>query len=255
MKNRNFSKALHFILSIAVLFSINPRFALALIPTTGSQPDATVKDVAATSSTPTLGIFSVQVNNGNSQQITGLFSEDIFALPVLQQPGGHPEYVNTKDNTVTQFSMATSYGSLGFLAHNFLAGRFFSSLSNGGHIDIVYGDGHFQSYTIVEIRSFQATSPSSVQSNFVDLATGDTLTAAQLFYQTYGVEGNLVLQTCISAYGNDSWGRLFVIAVPSIAAAESPVVMTGLEFNQSISYGSNFHSIIAYGSPVKMSAV
>lgn len=255
MKNHFSSKILNLIFSIAVVFSVNPRFALALIPVTGSQPDASVKDVAATSSTPTLGIFSVQVNNGNSQQITGLFSEDVFALPVLQQPGGHPEYVNTKDNTVTQFSMATSYGSLGFLAHNFLAGRFFSSLSKDGHIDIVYGDGHFQSYTIVEIRSFQATSPSSVQSNFLDLATGDTLTAAQLFYQTYGVEGNLVLQTCISAHGNDSWGRLFVIAVPSIAAVETPNVTAGFEFNQSISYGYNIHSIIAYSLPVKMSAV
>lgn len=222
-----------------------------MVPVTGSQPDSSSKDVTANSSTPTLGVFSIQVNNGNTQQVTGLFTENVFALPVLQQPGGHPEYVNVKDNTVTQFSMATTYGSLGFLAHNFLAGRFFSTLTAGERVDVVYGDGHFQSFTITEVRRFQAISPSSVQSNFVDLSTGDTLTATQLFYQTYGVQGNLVLQTCISANGNDSWGRLFIIAVPTSTLAESSPVTDYADLFKVTSY--SLYAIIAYNLAVKQS--
>jgi hypothetical protein len=44
---------------------------------------------------------------------------------------------------------------------------------------------------------------------------GETLTAAQLFYETYGVEETLILQTCIAKGAVQSWGRLFIIATPA----------------------------------------
>lgn len=158
-----------------------------------------------------LSNFASSVSNGNGGQITGLYAENIFALSVVQQ-GGNAAYVSTAWNTATQFSMASA---LGFLAHNYLAGSDFFSLYSGALISVVYGDGHSKSYRVSQIRKFQALSPESPYSDFVDLATGGTLSATDLFYQTYGVSGQVVLQTCISSNGIGSWGRLFVIATPA----------------------------------------
>ena len=159
-----------------------------------------------------LASFSQQVTNGNSGQITGIYSDNLFALSVVQQPSGQAGYVSTAGNTATQFGMASA---LGFLAHNYLSGSLFSYLYSGAAITVVYGDGHTRAYQVSQIRKFQALSPDSPYSDFVDLSSGSTLSATDLFYATYGVSGQLVLQTCISANGNSSWGRLFVIATPA----------------------------------------
>lgn len=177
-----------------------------------------VEEVVSTTSasnTPTfvsLANFAQQVTNGNSGQITGLYSDNLFALNVTQQPSGNAGYVSTAGNSTTQFGMASG---LGFLAHNYLSGSLFFYLYGGAPITVVYGDGHTQAYQVSQIRKFQALSPESPYSDFVDLASGSTLSASDLFYATYGVGGQMVLQTCISANGNSSWGRLFVIATPA----------------------------------------
>jgi len=162
------------------------------------------------SSFVSLSDFAGQVTNGNGGQITGLYSANIFALSVVQQ-SGNAGYVSTAGNTTTQFSMASG---LGFLAHNYLAGSDFFSLYGGATVTVVYGDGHTSNYSVSEIRNFQALSPDSPYSDFVDLASGGTLSATDLFYQTFGVSGQMVLQTCISKNGNSSWGRIFIIATP-----------------------------------------
>jgi hypothetical protein len=170
--------------------------------------------VAADPISPTfisLTDFSSQLANGNGNQITGLYSENNFALAVVQQPSGQAGFVSTTDDTTTQFKMAAG---LGFLAHNYLAGSNFFSLSGGGIITVVYGDGNTRNYRVSSIRKFQALDPDSAYSNFIDLASGEQLSVSDLFYQTYGVSGQMVLQTCISANGNSSWGRLFIIATP-----------------------------------------
>lgn len=185
--------------------------------------EVTVEEVAAeevistsaVTSTPTftsLANFTQQVTNGNSGQVTGLYSDNLFALAVVQQPSGQAGYVSTSGSTATQFGMASG---LGFLAHNYLSGSLFSYLYGGAPITVVYGDGHTRAYRVSQVRKFQALSPESPYSDFVDLASGSTLSASDLFYATYGVGGQLVLQTCISSNGNSSWGRLFVIATPA----------------------------------------
>jgi hypothetical protein len=168
--------------------------------------------VTSTPSFTSLASFAQQVTNGNSGQITGLYSDNLFALAVVQQPSGQAGYVSTAGNTTTQFGMASG---LGFLAHNYLSGSLFSYLYGSAPITVVYGDGHTKNYRVSQIRKFQALSPDSPYSDFVDLASGSTLSASDLFYATYGVGGQLVLQTCISANGNSSWGRLFIIATPA----------------------------------------
>ncbi|MEZ0395391.1 MAG: hypothetical protein ABWK53_03025 [Anaerolineales bacterium] len=188
--------------------------ATPLMPVTAAAP-APAAD-SQTVDLPDLPAFIRQVANGQAQQVTGIYVEGVLALPVIQQPSGQPAYVSTAPETVTQFSAASDFGSLGFLAHNTLAGAHFFDIRVGDLIVLIYGDGHTRSYQVTGLRRFQATHPTSPYSNFIDLDQGGMLTYSDLFYQTYGVAGQLVMQTCIAANGNDSWGRLFVLAMPYV---------------------------------------
>ncbi|MBN2388219.1 MAG: hypothetical protein JXB85_14475 [Anaerolineales bacterium] len=189
-------------------------FATALPPAIPVTAGGNGDQENPSTSLPTLGGFAAQMRNGNSSQISGIYAEGLLALPVVQQPAGQPGFVATQSGTVTQFGMASGYGSYGFLAHNYLAGSQFFNITTGILIHVVYGDGHYETFQVSQVRRFQATSPRSPYSNFIDLETNLTLTATQLFHQTYGVAGQTILQTCIEANDDDSWGRLFIIASP-----------------------------------------
>ncbi len=220
------SNKFHSLLQLASLLAlvsmaVVPMNATAQIAVTGGTSTDSISPVAATSN---LTQFIDQVKNGSTQQITGLYVESLFSYPVVQQPGGQPAFVSTNDNQVTQFQSASSYGSLGFVAHNTLAGVKFPEIQMGEVITLVYGDGHFTQYQVSQIRQLQALQPNNPYTSFVDLSNNQTLTVEDVFYQTYGVSGQLVLQTCIASQGNDSWGRLFVIAVPYTPTAyELPI--------------------------------
>jgi hypothetical protein len=200
------------ILLTIFLLLVNSMPGTTIIPVTGEM----TLDISVGTKVPTLGIFIEQVRNGKADQVTGLYSADLFAYPVITQPADQPAYVYPLDGKITQFNLATSYGSLGFLAHNTLAGATFSNLTPGKRITVVYGDGHTTAYDVILTRRFQATQPGSPYSSFIDLATDKTLRVTDLFMQTYGLKGNLVLQTCITNNGSDSWGRLFIIASPHL---------------------------------------
>lgn len=158
--------------------------------------------------------FISSVQNGNSSQIVGIYSEGNMAFQVGGQPSGNAGYVTSNSSEVTRFGLASQYGSKGFLAHNYLAGASFFNLQSGDVITLVYGDGSTQDFRIQAVRRFQALQPNSTQSNFVDLANGDNLSASELFYDIYNNDNPVVLQTCIENDGISTWGRLFVIAVP-----------------------------------------
>ena len=146
--------------------------------------------------------------------IRGIYSENEFAFPVVKQPAGNAGYVSTIEGVVTEFSMAKKYGVTGIVAHNYLAGGDFFSLEIGEVIEVVYGDGEILRYEITSIQSYQALSPNSATSQFVDLATSEKISASQLFKRVYMGSQHLTLQTCIQQGNEDSWGRLFVIAEP-----------------------------------------
>ena len=156
--------------------------------------------------------FVTSVINGNSSQVVGIFVNDVLSLPIDQQPSSNAGYITTQENLATQFRLAAQYGSIGILAHNFLAGENFFELSEGMIVTIVYGDGSTDDYLINSIQEYQALSPYSPYSEFIDLETNQKLTATELFYHVYANENIVVLQTCIEAEGIDSWGRLFVSA-------------------------------------------
>lgn len=206
------------ILLLTTLYVISV-FSFRPIPVTGApRIDAKigfVEDNSAGLTQKDLYSFIRDVNNGNSDQIIGLFVNGVLANQVVQQPSGSPGYVSESPDVITQFRMASQFGSTGFLAHNHLVGENFSQLGFGDIVNIVWGDGKTESFLITDIRKFQATNPTSPYSNFIDLDQENTvLSAEQLFYQTYGIEGNLILQTCIAKDNDLSWGRLFVIAEP-----------------------------------------
>jgi hypothetical protein len=125
-----------------------------------------------------------------------------------------PYYVSNRNGEITQFAMASRYGSTGLLAHNTLSGRSFSNLAVGQEVQLVFGDGRVEYFEVREILRFQALEPESVSSSFQNLDGNETLSAVEMFNRAYVGEDRLVFQTCIAAEGNASWGRLFVIAVP-----------------------------------------
>ena len=164
---------------------------------------------------PTFSDFSKSVQNGDAKALRGVYVADVFALPIVQQPVNNAAFVSPNDGVITQFSMATQYGNIGLLAHNHLSGKFFADLKVGQEVRLVYGDGKMEVFVISEVLHFQALQPNSPYSSFRNMDKDEsTLTAEQMFKRAYFGDRHITFQTCINAYGNTSWGRLFVIATP-----------------------------------------
>jgi len=178
------------------------------------NPDSTQAIGIVRQDFPTLAEFSRSVHNGDANGLRGVYVENVLNLPVVQQPADRTYFVSSRNGEVTQFAMASRYGSIGLLAHNTLSGRAFSNLEVGQEVQLVFGDGRVEHFEVREILRFQALEPESVSSSFRNLDRNETLSAAEMFNRAYVGEGRLVFQTCIEADGNVSWGRLFVIAVP-----------------------------------------
>ncbi|HJS20086.1 MAG TPA: hypothetical protein VJ785_15165 [Anaerolineales bacterium] len=171
--------------------------------------------LGSTATLPGFSDFSKSVQNGDAKVLRGVYVEDVLALPIIQQPSGSPGYVSTQDDEVTQFGMPSQYGNVGLLAHSHLSGKSFTELAVGQQVRLVYGDGRIESFVITEVLRFQALQPTSPFSSFRNLdKTDETLAAEQMFRRVYLGDRHVTFQTCIEAYGNSSWGRLFVIAVP-----------------------------------------
>jgi hypothetical protein len=210
--------ALLILISVAVV----PLHVNAQIPVSG---DLGIGPSSALPANPaSLEDFIQQVKNGSAQEITGLYVRDLFSYPVIQQPVNQPAYVSGTADRVTQFEMASAFGSLGFVAHNTLAGMMFPEIKTGYLISVIYGDGHFTRYQVKQIRRLQAVQPTNPYSAFIDLANQQSLSVEDLFYQTYGVKDQLILQTCISYQGVESWGRLFIVAVPYTPGAFGRII-------------------------------
>ena len=188
---------------------------LPALPVTGPAFSAVAFSTARYSLTPTFDNFVARVANGDASRVVGVYSPGVLALRVAQQPAQNPGYVSTTFGYVTQFSLAAQYGTTGLLAHNYLSGALFFRLSPGDPVSIVLGDGTVKRYAVTGIRRFQALRPTDPYSTFLDLDYGGAeLSSTDLFYQVYRGNGQVVFQTCIRAYGNSSWGRLFVTAAP-----------------------------------------
>lgn len=202
--------ALKFIRSIPVLSLIFILFT-ALIPMRSVQA---LNDQLTGASLLLLDEFVSQVRNGQAGELRGIYIPEILAARIVQQPAKNYEFVSPRQNIVTEFGLASQVGSIGLLAHNYLAGESFFLLKEAQNFYLIYGDGQISVFVVTEILRYKALEPTSISSKFVGLENDDLLTAPELFSKVYDREGGVVLQTCIEANGNPLWGRLFVIAEP-----------------------------------------
>ena len=178
------------------------------------DPSLVIPDQAVTLS-PELQAFVDVVHTGQADVLTGVFVDQAFSMPVVQQPKGQAGFISSTDGTVTDFRLARNYGSTGLIAHNYLGGKLFDQFTVGQTLYLVYGDSEVVAYSVVRIDRYQALSPNSPYSDFVNLDEDEgTISAEDLFYKMYGQEEAVVFQTCIEQDGNSTWGRLFITAVP-----------------------------------------
>ncbi len=189
--------------------------ALAALPTAHVHAaDITLPN----SSLPSLSTFAGLVNNGQSALLTGVYVPNILADSVVQQPTDEATFVSTRQGIITQFGATSSLGSIGLLAHNFLAGADFPTMKYGQVVYLIFGDGRLATYVVTEVQQYQALQPESPYSQFVDLKTGRSMSSTDVFNAAYGKAGSVVFQTCIASGNEPSWGRLFIIAKPYVAA-------------------------------------
>jgi hypothetical protein len=183
----------------------------SLVPITGRAPGILGEEPQNT--LPSLEQFADSLKS-DTPTLAGVYVPDVLALQVVQQPESNAGFVSTRANTVTQFSMASQYNTTGLLAHDYLAGVNFTRLEVGQVAALIYGNGTLKYFKISAVHRYQALSPTSAYSHFIDLASQRVLSADELFFQTYGVGNQLIFQTCISTSQVSSWGRLFVLARP-----------------------------------------
>ncbi|HAV77227.1 MAG TPA: hypothetical protein DCX53_07725 [Anaerolineae bacterium] len=163
---------------------------------------------------PSFTEFSRSVQNGDANTLRGVYVSGVLALPVVQQPSSNAGYVSVYDNEATEFQMASQFGNVGLLAHNYLSGRSFSQLAVGQEVRLVYGDGSVEYFVVSEILRYQALQSASVYSSFRNLERNEVLSAENMFKRVYFGDRHVTFQTCIEAEGNLNWGRLFVVTVP-----------------------------------------
>lgn len=183
-----------------------------LIPISGQGLPA-FQSEAVSLDIPPFWNFVESVVDGDLK-LKGLYIPSVLALKVVQQPNSQPSFVSSDPGKATQFGLASTYGTIGLLAHNFAGGADFDEVVVGENIDLVYGDGRIQQYRVSSILRFQAIDPVSTKTSFLDLATQLKETAEDLFLKVYSGKPHLTLQTCISNGSISSWGRLFIIAEP-----------------------------------------
>ena len=125
------------------------------------------------------------MSDGTSGYNRGIYSDENFALPVVQQPSGQAGFVSTIDGVTTQFSMPNKYGVTGLLAHNYSIRKTFLQIEYRGCYPIVYGNGEIKEYHIADIQKYQALQPNSQTVNLLNLIPGKNISATQLFKRVY----------------------------------------------------------------------
>jgi hypothetical protein len=173
----------------------------------------------ASASAPSVPQRSTKVTgrsrHGQAHVLRSVHVAGVLSLAVVQQPPSDEAFISTAGDAATQFARPSRYGNIALLAHNYLAGRSFSRLAIGETVHLIYGDGSVDDFVITEVLRFQALQPNNSSSGLRDLDSNALLTARQVFARVYGGKYHLTFQTCIEKAGNQSWGRLFVLAIPA----------------------------------------
>ena len=214
------SAAILFALSFTLtgVVSAAPRLEMPGLPkhTAATQPLTLPADSLALATGATtesaLEAFAASVVDGRAGVLRGVYVPGVLALRVVQQAGTFS--VDMTPGLATQFSAASAYGVTGLLADNVASGVLFYSLAPGQEVTLIYGDGEQRRYVVDAIASYQALSPTDPYSDFLNLASGEQVSATNLFAQMYSGGDKLTFQTCLAKDGLMTWGRLFVTAHP-----------------------------------------
>ena len=206
-----------FVLLLPRLLRSQTAIVQILPPTsiTPSAPDGLASLAGpAVSTLPELKELAAPHLNGKASDAVAVSVAGRFSLPVVQQPKDQPAFVSSEADVLTQFNLPRQYGTTGLLAHNFLSGKHFAEIRVGDIVSVVYGDGHAARYRVEKIESYQALSPTSPYSQFIDLSAPQNrrLSSADLFNRIYTHPGKVVFQTCIAEGNEASWGRVFINA-------------------------------------------
>jgi hypothetical protein len=143
---------------------------------------------------------------------------------VIGQPKNDVNYVSADPQEITEFEQprqqTKNFNWL--LVHNYNpAGKEISKLKQGDNVWILTPSGE-EKYQVIKKEEYQALSPTSNTADFVDLnkessTFNQRITTADLYgrmtqksLQARGDQEIAILQTCIEANGELSWGRLFV---------------------------------------------
>ena len=71
------------------------------------------------------------------EYVSGVYLGDNRFLRIVQQPGGRPEFVSGISGVATNFQLASRYGTIGLIAHNYLGGRFFLDVKEGNVVHVM----------------------------------------------------------------------------------------------------------------------
>ncbi len=166
---KNTKTTFRFILILVSLVSLFLSSGFApVIPGTAGTFD-TVTESTVTSSFPTISNFVRTLTTSSAETVSGVYIPSEFAFNVTQQPAGNAGFVSSEENLITQFGLASKYGSTGLIAHNHLAGATFSDVTPGQTVVVVNGDGTLDYYHIFAVEKYQALSPYSPYSQFLNL--------------------------------------------------------------------------------------
>jgi len=121
--------------------------------------------------------------------------------------------VSTKENVITLWNFdKMAEETLGFIAHDYLAGKHFGELSIEDVIELEVEDMRAL-FKVINILNLYTIDNLNIYSDFFD-SDGNTWTNSETFYKVYGrTDGvdRIILQTCtIDENGNE--GRRFITA-------------------------------------------
>jgi hypothetical protein len=156
--------------------------------------------------------FTATVITGDADRITGLYVPEFGGFNVIQQSAGNDGIASPVNGVVTQFMRPAANRVIGLLAHNFASGTWFEHFQNGSLLYVIFGDGNKEIYRLTIKERFQAIDGDSSTTDFIDLSSGETRTANQVYQKMYSGKPHLTLQTCIQNGDDLNWGRLFLLA-------------------------------------------
>mgnify|MGYP005847246307 CR=1 FL=1 len=155
-------------------------------------------------------------------------NDQIGLIPVTgEEPGFNSPALNNRSTLPNFVARIATSGDPDQIAGLFLTGRLELPVLQQPNNNPGFVSSDPDSVTQFRLASQYALSPNSPYSNFVNLDDPERkiISVNDLFFSIYAQPGRLILQTCIEADGQPSWGRLFIIAAPVAPFPQSEILM------------------------------